>query len=306
MKASQMRVFEEPGILACVMLSGNGAKDCLDVDEKGVLAIPPDVKPAGFHLVVATEKEGRTFVAQKNVGQEGGGYHRQALSDLEGFAKGFCASIMRDPIEVVRAGNNVWTSWHQQKPNRVDCWQIAKDGKLGLYQVGVFTHDDGKTWKLHGEYRWRGRLLKGNGGLVGLPEHPKWGSLEGGSSNRCQIFGHPEFVALLEGVKLEPFVGKKEDLYPALASVPKPGCAVVQWYITFAGQTGQGPANLHPRDGKTAWIHGADIVGLEPDPDGEIRLWQGDIVSYAGMVKTWGAKKDGPPKLTVVRLVERS
>lgn len=303
MRANQLRSFDGAGVVAGVILQGT--EDYLEIGENGILAgVPNDV--TGFHLMLAAKKNGRTFVAQKNVGQEGGGYHRDALSDLEGFAKGFIAVVMRDPIEVVRAGKNVWTSWHQQKPNRVDCWQLGKDGALGLFQVGVFTHDDGRSWKLHGEYRWRGRLYKDGDKLVGLPESPRWGSLEGGSSARTQIFQHPDFVALIKTAKLKVWNGKPEELNPPLPAVPEPGQAVMQWYITFAGQTGQGPANLHPSDGKSGWIHGVDIQGVQPDPDGESRLWQGDVIAYSGMVKGWGSKKDGPPKLLGVRLVKRT
>ena len=299
MKKAQIRVFEEPGIVACALLAGG--EDYMEIGEQGLLAVPSGVEPKGFHLVVAVKKDGRTFMVQKNVGLEGGSYHRHALSEVENFAMGFRAMVMRDPIEVVRAGSSVWTSWHQDRSNRVDCWCVGKDGKLGLFQVGIFTHDNGKTWKLHGEYRWRGQMYGAGDKIVAKPEHPKWGSLEGGTSKRTQIFQHPEFVALMKGVELPAWNRSDLELDPPL---PEPGAneAVMQWYIVFAGQTGQGPAYLV--DGHNAWVHGTDIVGVKPDPDGETRLWRGDIVSFTGTAK-FGSKPNGPPKLTGVRLVKR-
>lgn len=297
MKASQLREFSDVGVIVGVMLQGSN--DFLEIDEKGILAVPAGVEPTGFHLLLV-KPGSRTFFAQKHVGEEGGAYHRDAIRQFSGL--GLKAEIMRDPIEVVRVGKNVWTSWHQQKPNRVDCWQMDRDGHLGLFQIGVFTHDNGKTWKLHGEFRWKGRLYRAGDKLVGLPDHPNWGSLEGGSSKRSQIFDHPEFVALLKTSRLSQWRGSEGDLNPQLPQVPGPGHAVVQWYITFAGQSGMGPVNLHMSDGKTGWIHGCDIQGLEPDSDGEIRLWPGDVVTFEKLVYGWGSKKDGPPKLIGVRL----
>lgn len=302
MKANQMRLFTEPGIVACVLLAGES--NYLEIDRQGMLAVPPDVRPRGFHLVVAVKEDSRTFVVQKSVGNEGGRYHSNYISEVQNFAPGFKATVMRDPIDVVRAGQSVWTSWHQDKPNRVDLWRLGKDGKLDLYQVGVFTHDNGKTWKLHGEYRWRGQLYQaGEGTVVAKPEHPKWGSLEGGSSKRTQIFSHPEMASLVWSTDpLAEWKGADDELDPPLPEAPGPGFAVVQWYIPFAGQTGQGPVVL--ANGSNAWVHGTD-VGLEVEADGEVRLWRGDVVSYAGTDK-FGTKPGKPPKLTGVRLVNRA
>ncbi len=299
MRRNQLREFPEPGIVVGAGLKGE--EDFLEADERGVLAVPPSVNPIGFHLVVATKEDDRTFVVQKNVGRESGGYHRHALSELKGFAKGFRAIVMRDPIEVVRAGSSVWTSWHQDKPNRVDIWSVGKDGTVMLFQVGVITHDNGATWKLHGEYRWKGQLFRDGDKIVGKPEHPRWGAFD----VRRTILEQAGFMELVKSARLEEWSGSDEQLNPPLPEVPGPGHAVVQWYITFAGQTGQGPANLYPSDGTNAWIHGTDILGLAPDPDREIRLWQGDIVSFTGTAK-FGKKPNGPPKLLGVRLVERS
>ena len=302
MKASQLRAFEEAGIIGAVSLVGGN--DLLEVDNNGLLSIPSGVIPKGFHLIVAVKKDSMKFVVQKDVGTEGGEYNNRALSELEKFARGFKAVVMRDPIDVIRAGSNTWTGWHKNvASNRVDCWHLGKNGELDLFQVGVITHDDGVTWYLHGEYRWRGQLYQMNGELVGRPSGYKWGSLEGGSSKRTQIFNHPEFSAMLDGIKRLPtWDGDESELDPPLP-MPSLNQAVVDWYITFAGQSGQGI--VKDKDGNSAWVHGVDIEGFDPKSFDPL-LWHGDIVSYTGFQEVWGSKKNGPPKLTGVRLVSRA
>jgi len=302
MKITQVRAFDEVGVVASVLPFG--MEDYAEISKDGTIVLPQGFEPQGFHLVVAVRENGRTFVVQKVVDTEGGGYSSGALSDLQHFAKGFRATLMRDPLEVIRVGRNVWTGWHQNKAsNRLDCWHLSQTGKLILFQIGVFTRDNGKTFRLHGEDRWRGQLHWIGDGYVGAPEHVKWGSLEAGSSKRTQIFAHPEFKKLLETVKVSAWKGTPAELDPPLPAVPKNNRAVVQWFITFAGQTGQGPVNLLSSDGSKNWVHGIDIEGIEPDPDGEIRLWQGDIVSYARRVP-FGSKANSF-KLLNVRLVHR-
>jgi len=301
MNATQMRLFSEPDIAASVLLAGGD--DFLQVDESGVLTIPQGAEVEGFHLVVAVGEVSRTFVVQKDVGTTGGDYTSEALSRYN-FGKGFRAVIMRDPIEVIHAGGNIWTGWHKNAAsNRVDCWHLGKAGKLDLFQVGVLTHDNGKTFRLHGEYRWRGQLYQMNGMLVGRPAHAKWGSLEGGTSKRTQIFDHPDFSALLDDVKRLPtWDGDESELDPPLPGVPEGDFAVIDWFISCAGQTGQGIAKS--KDGNPAWVHGCDVAGFDPN-NVEPLLWHGDIVSYTDVVQNWGAKKNGPPKLAGVKLVKR-
>lgn len=287
----KMRIFEESGLGACAVLND----DILGVDERGILLVPQDARPAGFHLMVLVKKDARTVVVQKNVGQKGGDYHTKFLSQLSSIGN-FEVIGMEDPIEVVRAGRNVWTAWHKDKPNRVDCWQVGKDGSLRLFQVGVITHDNGQTWRLHGEYRWKGRLFNLSGEPVAYPEEPKWGSF----ITWRPILDHPEFKELVDSVDLQPWEGDAADLNPLLDPVPDdPKLARMQWYIVFAGQTGQGPAFLS--DGSTAWVHGIDILD-PPDPDGFKRLWRNDLVSFSGAV-AFGKKPNGPPKLLNVKRV---
>jgi hypothetical protein len=234
----------------------------------------------------------------------GGDYESLALSKLRDFAEGFNVTLMRDPIEVIRAGENVWTGWHLNKAsNRVDCWHLGENGELDLFQVGIITRDNGKSFHVHGEYRWRGTLYNPNTGLVGLPEHYKWGSLEGGSSNRTQIFSHPEFQKLLGGTTLLTWTWNDIDSDPPLPEIPEgQKLAVVDWFITFAGQSGQGI--VKNRDGNSAWVHGKDVEGFDPN-NFEPQLWRGDIISYEGFEENWGKKKDGPPKLIGVKLNRR-
>lgn len=300
MKASQLREFDF-GVLAAAMV--DRGMDFLDVDERGYLALPPGL-PSGFNLVVAVEEGGRMFVAQKDVGRTGGSYNSQALSKLPDFPEGFRATVMRDQISVKFAGQNIWTDWHVDAPNRVDIFHVGKDGEFGLYQVGIFTHDDGKSFRLHGEPRWLGKLHKTKDGFVAIPEHGRWGSFEGGTSRRTQIFQHPEFKTLVKSAKLTSWSGSLCEIEPPMSETPVAGQARVLWFITFASQKGSGIAEFP--DKTTAWVQASDIVGLEPEEDGEIRLWRGDIISYESAIEGWGSKgKKGPPKLASVRLVKR-
>ncbi|MCX6724276.1 MAG: hypothetical protein NT155_03865 [Candidatus Staskawiczbacteria bacterium] len=308
MKATQLREFLEVKVVAGVIIQGGS--EFLDLDASGYLVIRQCEPPKGFHIVIATEKNGRTLIVQKDVSRAGGGYVSPALSALTGvFPDGFPAIVMRDPIRVLCQGKNVWTNWHGkpgEMTNRVDCFYLAKDGTFGLYQVGVYTHDDGLTYRLHGEWRWLGKLYRASGNrLAAKPEGTKWGSFKGGSSNRDQIFTNPKMVELVQSAHLPTWTGNDAELDPQLPEVPEGNFATVQFYIgSFAGQKGQGLVVL--RDGTTAWVHTPDIVDLPPEADGVTRLWIGDIVSFEKKVYGWGSKVGGPPKLTGVKLVKRS
>jgi hypothetical protein len=307
--SNDMRWFEEPGVGASVLLPD--AEECLPVNGNGIIAIPEGMEPKGFHLILLLPREGnRTFVTQKNVGTEKGGYHNLTLDAFEA-TDNLVGYLMTEPIEVKRAGKNVWTFWHSpDRPNRTDCFRLEQDGSFHLYQVGVITHDDGKTWRLHGEYRWRGKLFKAEHGLVAKPEDQKWGSFAG----RDKVFDHPTFRNLAQDVQFEPWCGTKEDLDPLLGDIPGTGFARVQWYVSFGGQTGQGIAILHessrwkPKrlskgndEGISAWIHGIDIQ--EPaDSDGVKRLWFGDLISFSGTA-SFGKQEGRPPKLLNIKKV---
>ncbi len=311
MSPKTLRFFKEQGIKASVSLVGADPEDCLQISEQGLLAVPQGTKPTGFQLAVMLPSRRRVFVVQKSVGQELGGYHKSFVTRLSGLVDGFDVHMMNEPIEVARAGQNVWTSWHQDKTNRMDCWWLGNDGRFADYQVGVLTHDNGRIWRLHGEYRWKGQLFQGPGGIVAKPESPVWGVF---ANTWKPVFQVSEFQSLLETTRLQPWSGSPEDLDPPLPAVPGPNSGVVQWYVPFAGQTGQGIVGLHeslrwkpkPTDpsqedkGLNAWVHGIDIH-CDADPDGVKRLRRGDVVSFVGNPQRWGHKEGAPPKLLGVK-----
>ena len=201
---AQIQLFEEPGIGASVLLAeSKEAEGYLEIGEHGVLDIPSEVKPNGFHLVLYVLREARVVIAQKNVSQDKGDYHSHALAQL-GDAEDFKTWVMHDAIKVKRVGKDVWTNWHSVKPNRIDCWQVEKDGRLVLTQIGVITTDNGKTFRLLGEPRWQGMILKTPAGeLVAKPDESRWGPLlwnEGES--RYGIREHPKFKEWLADAEL--------------------------------------------------------------------------------------------------------
>lgn len=293
---AQLQWFEELGIGAAVLLTGEEAtEEYLEIDQQGVLVIPPEVRPSGFHLILVIPQVKRIVIAQKNVAQERGGYHRYFVASFGKSADEYQTWAMHDPILVMRRGKHVWTSWHQLKPNRIDCWLLEEQGHVELFQIGVITHDDGQTFRLLGEYRWRGQLFQDpERGVVGKPDDPCWGAFD----VRRPILDDPDFGKLLQRTTLHSWHGTQEESEPPLASVPGPGFARMQWYSAFAGRTGQGPAILH--DGSPAWVHGVDILE-PPDQDGIKRLWQNDLVKYEDIQHNWGGKENGPPKLLCVR-----
>ncbi|MDO8655225.1 MAG: hypothetical protein Q7R48_02245 [bacterium] len=277
--------------------SEDGDTTELEIGEHGVLTIPQGIIPSGFRLVLTYPYGMRIVIAQKNVGEEDGEYHRLILSQSQLFDSeaGTTVWAMREPIEVKRESKNVWTSWHQQKPNRVDCFLLDEQGGLLLFQIGVITHDSGQTFRLLGEPRWDGRLFTSPQGLVARPSHPTWGPF---GDTRRGIFEDGDFKTLLQDTRLAEWRGRIEDIDPPLSPIPN-GRARVQWYIPFAGQTGQGIVILH--DGSSAWIHGLDIE--EPCEADEIkRVYRNELVAFRGRINNWGSKK-GPPKLLRVRRV---
>lgn len=302
---AQVQLFENPGIGAGVFLPGKKRADSsLEIGEHGILAIPKGLQPAGFHLVIYVPKQARLVIVQKNIGQDKGGYFRHALAQLGTTeTDDLITWAMYDPIQVMRQGSNVWTSWHSEKPNRVDCWMLGEDGQAGLFQVGVITHDDGQTFRLLGERRWQGQVFKtANGELVARPNEPKWGALGWNKEeSRAAIREHPDFQALLASANLSPWNGSPKELYPPLGLVPPGNFARVDWYIPFAGQKGQGIAK--DQAGNPLWVLGQDLL-VEPDTDGIKRVFHGDLVSFTGIHQNWGTKREGPPKLLRVQKVQ--
>lgn len=280
------------GVKAQVFLPGR--QGALQVGEHGILEIPGEVTPRFFHLVVLVPREARVTFAQKDVGTELGEY--DSLIQKEG-RNGHVLYRPAHPIEVKRVGKNVWTSWHQQNPNRVDCWYLGETGELQLFQIGVITHDDGKTFRLLGEPRWGGQLFRSSTGYIPKPGKLKWGPL---GTSRYPIFVDHGFQWLLSGATLPTWNGRAEEVDLPLSEIPPGNHARVDWYVPFAGQTGQGIAKL--RNGGSAWVHGSDVQE-DPDPDGIKRVFHNELVSFEGEPQQWGTKKDAPPKLVGVRRV---
>ena len=125
------------------------------------------------------------------------------------------------------------------------------------------------------------------------PDDPFWGAFSPKpNGTRNGVFEVADFRDLLATASIALWQGSEEELYPALDPVAV-GEARVDWYITFAGQTGQGIVQLH--DGSMAWVHGADLIA-DPDRDGIKRLRRNDRLAYAGFHENWGSK-GGLPKL---------
>lgn len=306
---STLRLFEEPVLAASTFLVGGSESNLLDVrSEDGVLTIPQGVRPQGFYLMLFLPKKGnRTFITQKKVGTEAGDYHNKNIREFSVSGELVGYKLQR-PIEVRYERETVWTPWHdEERTNRADCFYVGEDGSFYLYQVGIITHDNGATYRLHGEYRWKGKLSYRNSKTYLEPEDPKWGSF---TQSRAKIFENPNFRAFYNWTSSRP-----ELVEPVLAPVSGPGFARVEWYVSFGGQTGQGiaighesqrrkakPKNPNEKDeGLNFWIHGTDIQE-SPDPDGVKRLWSGQLISYSG-TEHFGTQKGRPPKLLNIKKV---
>lgn len=290
---AQVKKFSN-GIVASVVLLGKN-RQVLEIGEEGILIIPEGVIPNAFCLILHAEEKTRIVFAQKNIGQDKGGYN-----DL--FSEGIVErQIFSPPIQVMRAGQNVWTSWHQEKTNRMDCWLVEINGYLELFQIGVITHDDGQTFQLLGELRWQGQIFKAPAGeLAAKPNNPKWGPLLWNKDeSRAAIRENPDFQALLTSATLPPWKGSLEELNPPLSPIPSGNFARIDWYIPFAGQKGQGIVKDHA--GKSYWVHGQDIAG-PPEADGIRRLFHNDLISYIMVHQNWGTKA-GPSKLIGIKRV---
>lgn len=276
------RFFDELNLGASVF--PNGTNRHLEVTDDGIIQIPSGVRPEQFKLTLFVLRNARMFINQKNVAENEGAYHGAVRT---GRSNGdFNMYTMRDPIKVKRTpdrqngGEIVWTNWHgkpDEMTNRVDCWSIAKDGELRLFQVGVITHDNGRTWRLHGEDRYRGQLhLSGNDYVVAprAQDRDIWGPFTTWKS----VLNYPRFKALAQTAQLSQWDGTPDELEPKLQTVSDPGMAVVKFYIPFGGMQGFGYAIV---GGKDISILGLDIVDPEEE-DGVKRLRRGNIVSFIG------------------------
>jgi hypothetical protein len=254
--------FDSAGVTVAALLVGTNAY--LEIGEHGKLVIPDGVEPTGFNILVVTREGSRKIVVQRDLGQIGGSYATNALSNI-GTMPGFNTVVMNEPIEVVRQGANVWTRNSKDVPNRLDIWSVGENGETSLFQVGIVTHDDGLTWTLLGEYAWCGQLYYADSKIVGKPSEPAYGSFD----VRKTILTHPDFVALVESAHLEEWTGSTSALTPKMSYIPEDHgqqkFARLAWYKVFMGQSGQGIAVLP--NGEEVWVHGADLQ-ITPDKDG--------------------------------------
>lgn len=279
------RFFNELGLDLGAAVFLNGTNQHLEISEDGIIQIPAGVRPNQFKLTLLVPKaDTRTFINQKEVSEEQGEYRGMMRT---GRSNGdFNQYTMRLPIQVKRARNQegpgeiVWVNWHGkpgEKPNRVDCWQISNDGEVRLSQVGIFTHDNGQTFRLHCEDRYRGRLYLSDNGYVVAPrtqDRDVWGPF----TTWKDILNYPRFKALAQTAHLSQWDGTPEELEPKLQVVTEPGFAVVKFYIPFGGFAGWGIAI---KDSEDIAVLGPDI--LEPEEtDGVKRLRRNDVVSFDG------------------------
>lgn len=279
----------------------SGLEDWLGIGEKGRVEISECVEASGFYLAILIPKiSGREVIINQRVMKEGSADYRKYNSyrslalRIPGIDN-FTISEITEPINVRRAGENIWTVWKRgaEVPNRADCW-LLEGNRLSLFQIGV-VYRKGVGFILLGDYAWKGelycRFLDG-GEIVGRPENPYWGTFE----IRRGVLETFDFKRLLEENLPPLWEGSDGELNPTLSSIPE-GYARVNWFNPFGGQTGYGYAFLS--DGKSIAIHGADILDSAPE-DGVQRLMRGELLSYRG-IELFGSEQK--PKLVGVKKV---
>lgn len=304
-----LRLFETKIGVAVALAKQQGHQwsvgEEIEIRENGMLAVPSGVNPLGFYLVLYTPTQPRVIITQRDLTYHHGDYRDPKYDYLENvLGEDWIMNSFNLPIPVERQGGHVWTAWKGRpawkKPagmsgNKVDCWIADREGHLDLFQTGIITPNDGQSWHLLGEYRWRGKLFRSNGTIVGKPKKPAWGAF----GVRQEILEHPEFKDHLRKIRLSVWQGNEKELSPLLDPVPQIGYARVQWYSPFAGKTGQGPVKLY--DGSAGWIHGIDIMS-PPDGDGIQRLQRNDLIRYTGTTD-FGSSKENIRLLCVEKVL---
>lgn len=286
----KLRKFTEPGLGAKVFLpkkflTREGWKNYLEIDPQGIISIPEGIRPTGFYLEILAPKNLRVIITQRDLSKIKGTYQTYRFTSFEEIFEGSSIWTTANPIIVRREGNNVWTPWKKGTSisNKADCWLPKENGYVDFFEIGVVTHDNGQTFHLLGEYRWRGQLFQDQKrGIVGKPDHPRWGAF----GVRKEILNHPDFQSYLQETTLPLWEGLEEELNPSLEPIPTGNYARVDWYSSFAGQTGYGYAKL--ADGKSVSIHGMDILD-PPDEDGIHRLYRNDLLQFAS-IGTFGTQ----------------
>ncbi|MDP3901229.1 MAG: hypothetical protein Q8Q38_02795 [bacterium] len=288
--ASVTRRFEEFfGLAAMVLLEGRP----LEVNQaSGILSVPAERQARRLDLGILIPQDARIFGVVKDVGNERGDYASLKSTGSFGSYRGFS---LPGGIEVIVRGNRIWTSWHQQNPNRADCWYLGQDGTLKLFQVGVITPDNGETFRLIGDFRWEGSLFRTEDGVVAYQD-PGYQGFETWE----MIMRHPGFSGLVGRTRLTPWSASCAPAAPELDEIPEGNFARLDWWSPFAGQNGQGIARLTDRS--SAWVHGENIA-VVPGPDGVKRIPRNSLLSFSESRKNWGTKS-GPPMLLGLRVVE--
>jgi hypothetical protein len=285
-----LKHFKEANIKTIVVIGEKGKEKIIANIDGNIIVIPKGVRPFGFKLIVFYPP--KMIVARRDISTENGGYYKRFVNNF-----GVLGENVSFWIPIFRTKEKIWTPWHQKSPNRLDCWILQKDGRVELFQVGIVTHDNGKTFRLLCEPRWKGQFYQDrNRQIVGKPNNSHWGAFD----VRRKILDFPAFKDRLQQINFPKWNGRKEELDPPLDPIPGSGFARVSWYTPFAGQTGQGIVILH--DGSSAWVQGSDLM-IEPNPDGIKRLSRNDLLSYTQAI-SWGKEKGRLLKLIGVKKVK--
>jgi len=261
--------------------------------------------PEGFCLVIGKPKGSQIVITVKNTGEEIGGYNPANVTRLGGHDGADFSVIMKIAVKKVYDRNKVLqfvhTEWHKERPNCASVYVFESvagklTGKFANYQIGVITPDNGHTWLLCGEHRYKGQIFSQNGSFVVKPLSPKYGPFV----TWMPIFKHPEVRRLLRDANIQEWAGKPTDLDPPLPKAATDNEAVVQWSSMFAG-TGR-------RFGY-AWLAGqreAVVVLGQFQKDSSYTPQRGDVVRF-DKKEVFGTKgEDGPRAITNFRLERRT
>ncbi len=160
-----------------------------------------------------------------------------------------------------------YTLWldkqHPRSSNNVALWEVEPDGHVAMWEVGIVS-PNGRDFYVAHDIRWDGKLYveapaPNDSWMVGVPSAPKYGSFY----VRQDILDYKPFQDALPST-LPKYEDTGEDLDPPLALPSEPNMAIIDWWHMFMGMgRGQGIVLCH--DGTSAWLHGQDIEGLDPD-----------------------------------------
>ena len=110
------------------------------------------------------------------------------------------------------------------------------------------------------------------------------------------------FLQFIQQARLQNWDGDQDLIEPPLPEITKRNIGVVEWYIPFAGQHGQGIVQISGRDGNTgAWLMG-DELNISPNGQGVKTITRGTMVRFERLQGM--GSKGSPPKLINVKVVE--